>query len=152
MKKGLIQISRSKPITKHKLAFDIGRCRPLSNLRSACSVVATAVSTVGSGFLEVCVGLSPIFLEFRGHLGNDALEARFSSRKQGKIIMKRLTRGREEGGEGYKTAMFAAAKKCCTDWSVVMMDQPVLVPPSFQTFSAQWPPSCVATGPGGNAG
>jgi len=48
--------------------------------------------------------------------------------------------------------MFLGAKNCCTDWSVVMMDQPVLVPPSFQMFSGQWPPSGVATRPGGNAG
>jgi len=62
---------------------------------------------------------------------------------------------REEGGEGErereKTAKFSAAKNCCTDWSGVMMDQPVLLPPLFGTFSAHWPPSGVATRPGGNA-
>ena len=140
-------------ITKHKLAFDIGRCRPLPNLRRECSVAASAVRTVGTGFLELCVGLSPIFLEFRGHLGNDILEARYTSRKQGKIITDRLRRGRKGGREREreKTAKFSAAKNCCTDWSGVMMDQPVLLPPLFGTFSAHWPPSGVATRPGGNA-
>jgi len=49
---------------KHKLASDIGRCRPVPNLRSECSVAATAVRTAGTGFLELCVGLSAIFLDF----------------------------------------------------------------------------------------
>jgi hypothetical protein len=104
---------------KFRLAFVTGRCCPLqiSPLPSLCcgsSVIATAGSIAGTGFLESCIPWSVIVPEFQGYLGNSALipSVLFSETVRNSIGINWLIK------EVGRPQPFLVVETCCTDKAV----------------------------------
>lgn len=109
-------------------------------LSPSCRVSATAGSIAalltGPDLLESHVGQSDIFPKFQGYPETTLPQLHSLSRKQEKISRNKISGIRKVGS----TKKYAA-KHFCTDQTVGyirVMNQPVLVPPSFQLFQGRF--------------